>query len=781
MNNNKFKYSSLSAAIVFALTACGGGSSNDSKSTQQVDKSPVAESTTLSDIKHWIPAHGELNVSDPDNDQLALSFFENGEQVTSEDNVYTFSHGLLKLNGIKRFTYTSLTGEPANIDYTVTANGKSADGQIRITNVISDPLANEQWHLRNTGQRAYALSDQMKQGLVDWQVRKFGVDEELAQNYFDKQFEQFRKSEVVAGEDLNVLEAYAQGVTGAGVTAVVVDSGLEIRHEDLIDNVLPNRSLNLIATATNKVDPTSEAVDGDHGTSVAGLIAAKGWNGLGGRGVAPDTSLIGMNILGNGQKVEQTALLTHGFPGSGITVDEPISVFNRSYGISYPAHTTHSELNEKIESYPVKVLRSGKGAINIKSSGNDFDSSGREGGFCSDMGTVDLGLTCYNGNSEGSQSNPSYFTVGAVNANGLHTSYSTAGANLIAASPAGEFGRFAPAMISTDPMTCLSGQSGYFGKTITNFTNIFDLEFAVSQFPFNYPGHPDNPSCNYISTMNGTSSAAPNMSGVVSLILSANPELTWRDVRHIIANTSTKVDAESTPIEVKIGDDSFIAFDGWVENAAGYSHNNLYGFGRLNAGEAVKMAKSYNANLGEEVVSEWVGGGTVMGQDPLLKEIPDYSLVGTEYKINVEDSVTIEAMQFRLDVFNQELGLGFETEHGNTQTTAGADLAVEVISPSGTRSVLLSSHQALITPAVDFNKGVYNLGYILKDGYFLSNAFYGEDAKGEWTIKLLDVSNKSFPSSDEGQNVGEFVYYQNNSAPSVLTGAAVRVFGHSAE
>lgn len=122
--------------------------------------------------------------------------------------------------------------------------------------------------------------------------------EEEAQARFDEDFAKSEAEELVVGEDMNVAAAYAQGVTGAGMTAVVVDSGMEIRHEDLIDNVLPNRSLNLDAETLDRTDPTSTSNSGDHGTSVAGLIAAKGWNGKGGRGVAPDTGLIGMNYLG---------------------------------------------------------------------------------------------------------------------------------------------------------------------------------------------------------------------------------------------------------------------------------------------------------------------------------------------------------------------------------------------------------------------------------------------------------------------------------------------------
>lgn len=769
MKNNKLKLSTLSAAILISLAGCG---SDDNKQSVTPDVAPTANDVMVSDAMQWMVFEGKLNARDGNYDELTVSFSENGETVTAQDGVYTFSHGVLELSGID-FKYVSISGEDAVIDYTVSANGKSASAQLVVSGVKGDPLAKHQWHLRNSGQKAFALSDSLKALLVQLDVGR-GLSEEEAKAKRDAEFAADENFYLVAGEDINIVEAYKHGVTGAGVTAVVVDSGLEIRHEDLAPNVLPNRSLNLNDKAIDRTDPTSTSESGDHGTSVAGLLAAKGWNGLGGRGVAPDTGLIGMNYLG-GDKVPQTEFLVHGFPGSGISLNEEISAFNRSYGLTVPTHIVYSELDEAIESYPNKALRGGKGATNIKSSGNSFVDGGREGSFCEDNGANALGLTCYNGTSESSQAHPYYFSIGAVNSNGKHTSYSTAGANVLVAAPAGEYGVFAPAMVTTDSMTCLNGYSGYKGRSIVQYTS----DFAAAIYPFDYPGHEENTSCNYTSTMNGTSSAAPNASGVVSLILSANNELTWRDVRHILATTSTKNDAENEAIKLAVGEGEFVAHDGWIENAAGYKFNNLYGFGRVDAGAAVAMAKSYSVDLGDEVITPWQGAGSVLGQEPLSLEIPDNNATGAEYKIVIEEELNIEAMQFKFDVFSAEMGFGFETDNGVLQTTAGTDLAIEVTSPSGTRSVLLSSKQALSLPALDLSNG-WEVGYILKDGAFLSNAFYGESSKGEWTVRFLDTSDASFTAKDGGDSWAGFAGYVNNTTPSTMTGIAVRVFGNAA-
>jgi subtilisin-like proprotein convertase family protein len=60
-----------------------------------------------------------------------------------------------------------------------------------------------------------------------------------------------------------------------------------------------------------------------------------------------------------------------------------------------------------------------------------------------------------------------------------------------------------------------------------------------------------------------------------------------------------------------------------------------------------------------------------------------------------------------------------------------------------------------------------------------TNAFYGESAAGEWTVKVLDTAADSF----QVQNGGSWFYdgpttFYNNSQDSTLESLAVRVMGH---
>ena len=85
----------------------------------------------------------------------------------------------------------------------------------------------------------------------------------------------------VAGADINVLPVWENYTTGnPDVIVAVIDGGIDYEHEDLKDNYIGG---------FNFVRNTSKIVAHDHGTHVAGTIAAVNNNGLGVSGVAGGT------------------------------------------------------------------------------------------------------------------------------------------------------------------------------------------------------------------------------------------------------------------------------------------------------------------------------------------------------------------------------------------------------------------------------------------------------------------------------------------------------------
>lgn len=74
----------------------------------------------------------------------------------------------------------------------------------------------------------------------------------------------------------------------------------------------------------------------------------------------------------------------------------------------------------------------------------------------------------------------------------------------------------------------------------------------------------------------GTSAAAPLAAGIFALVLEANPELTWRDMQHIVTWT-----AEYSSLKDN---------NGWKQNGAGLWVNSAFGFGLMNAAAMVELA-----------------------------------------------------------------------------------------------------------------------------------------------------------------------------------------------
>src|SRR5690606_21728278 len=124
---------------------------------------------------------------------------------------------------------------------------------------------------------------------------------------------------------------------------------------------------------------------------------------------------------------------------------------------------------------------------------------------------------------------PNIITVAALNAKGSASSYSSAGPVVWITGLGGEDGSSGtygegvgngadgPTIFTTDMRGCIQGYSATDARTPY-------LRGQTEQ-----KNQPDNAACDY-AYMNGTSSATPTISGVAALILSVNPELTWRDM-----------------------------------------------------------------------------------------------------------------------------------------------------------------------------------------------------------------------------------------------------------
>ena len=539
--------------------------------------------------------------------------------------------------------------------------------------VNGDPLRKHAWHFENTSQRTFS----------------------------------YRGGQSTVS--VNALPVYARGITGQGVTVGVSDSGVEINHDDLYQNSLPDLHKDYTKSAPYYGIPTASHF---HGTAVASLIAAKGWNNEGSMGVAPNAGYAGFQFL---DSIQSSSILINQASGT-------FDIFNYSYGDYLNYDTTSDQSYIDHLKYMATNGRDGKGSFFVKAAGNEFYS---HGGY--------VNCTSHNANAPYENESPYIIVAGAVNADGEKSSYSNAGSNIWVSAPGGENGKgLGPAILAADLPTCFKGES----KASSDPANEFEY------------GHELNPLCNYTSRMNGTSSAAPILSGVIALILEQNPSLSMREVKHILAVTAQKIDLGSNAwpklkhpaAEITSCSSSYHALmdeqgyeyeQGWTENDAGITFHNYYGFGLADADAAVFMAQSGYKSMPElvEINPNWSISNYENTTDV---SIPDFDAGGAQSQIavavegNVGADFVVESVQVQVQVehpYSGEIGIELYSPSPNDPSTP-------------TKSILLNVNNSFLEPkSCDGGDCSYdsNLNITLT-----SHAFYGENAVGTWTLKVVD-------------------------------------------
>uniref|UniRef100_A0A669DJ12 Proprotein convertase subtilisin/kexin type 5a n=1 Tax=Oreochromis niloticus TaxID=8128 RepID=A0A669DJ12_ORENI len=205
------------------------------------------------------------------------------------------------------------------------------------------------------------------------------------------------------------------------------------------------------------------------------------------------------------------------------------------------------------------------------------------------------------------------------------------------------------------------------------------------------------------TAQSGTSLAASVAAGVIALTLEANPSLTWRDLQHIIVRTS-KAHHLSAP--------------DWRVNGAGYKVSHLYGFGLLDAESMVKEAERWKQvpsqhECAEEAAIQLIHLGSALTSVHEATGCSGKALQHVAYVEHVVVRVTIS--------------------HGRR-----GDLSITLTSPSGTTSQLLANR-----PLDNSTEGFQNWE-------FMTAHCWGEQAAGEWTLKIQDTPSQKRDGSKLG-------------------------------
>jgi kexin len=200
------------------------------------------------------------------------------------------------------------------------------------------------------------------------------------------------------GNDINVTDVWLQGITGKGVTACVVDDGLDYDSRDLKDNFFAEGSYDY---NDHEKLPTPKLSDDRHGTRCAGEIAA-GRNDACGVGLAYDAKISGVRILsGDISDIDEALAINYEMQKNFI--------YSCSWGPPDDGKTMQAPgiLIKKAMVTAVQQGRGGKGSIYVFAAGN---------GAASDD----------NCNFDGYTNSIYSITVGAIDKNNQHPYYSEA-------------------------------------------------------------------------------------------------------------------------------------------------------------------------------------------------------------------------------------------------------------------------------------------------------------------------------------------------------------------
>ena len=451
------------------------------------------------------------------------------------------------------------------------------------------------------------------------------------------------KSTTVNGRPINAsanVEAAHELAQGDGITIAIIDDGVDIDHAEF------SRSAKIISprdVGRDSDNPRPRFSNDDHGTACAGVACADGR--FGASGVAPKARLMPIrNVTALGSQDEADAIVW--------AADHGADIISCSWGPrdgdwwdpNDPLHNVFAPLPDSTRlaiDYAINSGRDGKGCVIFWAAGNGNES-------------VD---------NDGYASYEKVFAVAACNDRGRRSFYSDFGDAIFCAFPSNdvEFAPQNPAPLTPGIWTTdRSGSAGYndgdtrAGDATGDFTNSFG----------------------------GTSSAAPGAAGVAALVLTRNADLRWDQVGDIMRRACDEIDSQN----------------GQYSNG----RSPMYGFGRLNAEAAVRLATPQTPV------------DTVVVTGNFNAPIRDFQT--SDIQLSVGDDRPLAGIKVEVDIRHTYIG----------------DLTVKLIPPAGTGVSAITLHNRT-------GGGTNNIRRTYdKDLTPKLSSLIGKKAAGTWKLEVRD-------------------------------------------
>lgn len=468
------------------------------------------------------------------------------------------------------------------------------------------------------------------------------------------------------GYDMNVAAVWKMGITGKNVVLTILDDGVQADHPDLIRNYDTRASYDINSGDDN---PTpQDNGENKHGTRCAGEIAAEAGNEYCGVGVAYNASIGGVRMLDGTvtDDVEAQAL--------GLNPNH-IDVYSASWGPDDNGKTVDGPGHLAAQAFVngVQNGRKGRGSIFVWASGN----GGKKQDNCNCDGYTN-----------------SIYTL-----------------SISSATQRGHKPWYLEECSSTLATTYSSG-------TPTKDENIVTADQSNEYADALKEGRKPNPAkfCTQVHT--GTSASAPIAAGIVALALEANPELTWRDMQHIVVQTS-----RYEPLRHE---------SGWIQNAVGRYVSHKFGYGLMDAEAMVKTALRWKQTPPQVVCRTTVDNKERLIQEDLIVTMNTSACAGTDNAVNY-----LEHVQARISLKFQPRG----------------NLRITLISPSGTPSHLLMSRPR------DSDEDTFD------KWPFMTVHFWGEKPQGTWKIVIRNENRRRIADQQGTLYSWSLVFYGTTAPP----------------
>ncbi|XP_055326516.1 furin-like protease 1 [Sitodiplosis mosellana] len=189
----------------------------------------------------------------------------------------------------------------------------------------------------------------------------------------------------------------------------------------------------------------------------------------------------------------------------------------------------------------------------------------------------------------------------------------------------------------------------------------------------------------------GTSASAPLAAGIAALVLEANPNLTWRDLQHIVVRTAKPANLQDPS---------------WSKNGIGRRVSHSFGYGLMDATAMIKLARTWKTVPEQQRCEIYAPS--------LDKAIAPKSYIVISLKVQPHQCGSVnylEHVQAKITLTTPRRG----------------DIQIHLTSPAGTKVTLLTSRSH------DNSRSGFN------QWPFMSVHTWGESPHGQW---LLEIRNE---------------------------------------